>query len=385
MSSISKMMKGLETKYKVFTVLSPITMIGEVVMETIIPMMMANIIDKGIADNNLKYVLTTGLIMIACACISLTFGALGARFSAVASFGFSRNLRRNLFSKVQDFSFGNVDHFSTSSLVTRLTTDVTNIQNTYQMLIRACFRAPIMMIAGIVMAVKINPRLSIIFLVALPVLTLVLIVLSTVAYPRFQKMLTQYDNLNSTVQENLIGIRVVKSFVRTKFEDKKFEEKAENVLKTQVSAEKLVIFIMPVMQIVVYLCIIASLWFGGRMITVGNMQTGELTSFITYITQILMSLMMLSMVFIMLVLSRASVTRIVEVLDEEPEIKSPEGISYTDEKGNTVKAVFDRVPDGSIDFKNVSFSYLKDAQNTVLDNINLHIDSGAVVGIIGGT
>ena len=385
MSSTKKLLSGLETKYKVFSILSPITMIGEVVMETVIPLMMAKIVDIGIANQDLAYVAKIGIVMITMACISLTFGALGGRFSAVAALGFSHNLRRRLFVKVQDFSFGNIDHFSTSSLVTRLTTDVTNVQNTYQMIIRMCARAPFMLISGTVLACRINLRLSLIFVVAIPILVVALASLSSAAYPKFQKMLSQYDKLNNTVQENLIAIRVVKSFVRGKHEDEKFDESAEMVRKTQVSAERLVIFIMPIMQLVVYGCIVAAFWFGGNMIITGDMLTGELISFISYIGQVLMSLMMLSMIFIQLVLSRASITRIVEVLDEEPEIKNPEPLMIKEEDGTVREGSFNKVPNGSVDFKDVSFSYVNDSENTVLDNINLHIDSGKVIGIIGGT
>lgn len=379
MSNISKMMKGLERRFKVFSVLSPVTMIGEVVMETLIPLMMARIIDLGIYEKNLRYVVISGLIMILMALVSLACGFCGGRFSALASQGFSRNLRRNLFAKVQSFSFGNVDRFSTSSLVTRLTTDVTNVQNTYQMIIRMCIRAPFMLLSGLALSLVINRRLSLIFLIAIPFLVLVLSLLSSRAYPRFQKMLGQYDKLNNTVQENLIAVRVVKSFVREDFEKEKFESSADTLRRMQVRAEKLVIFIMPVMQIVIYMAIIAALWFGGRMVTFGGMKSGELISFLSYIGQVLMSLMMLSMVFIMLVLSRASISRIVEVLDEEAEIKNPPASDDCPQGGLT------EVKDASIDFENVSFSYLKDQNNLVLENINLHIDSGAVVGIIGGT
>ncbi len=360
-------------------------MIGEVVMETLIPLMMARIIDVGIANGNLPYVAKVGMAMVGMACISLVFGALGGRFSALGALGFSHNLRRSLFKKVQDFSFGNVDHFSTSSLVTRLTTDVTNVQNTYQMIIRMCARAPFMMISGTIFACRINLKLSMIFLVAIPILVVALTTISVNAFPRFQKMLGMYDNLNNTVQENLIAIRVVKSYVRGDFEDKKFKNAAEQVRAAQVSAERLVIFIMPIMQIVIYGCIIAAFWFGGNMIIRGNMLTGELISFITYIGQVLISLMMLSMIFVQLVLSKASINRIIEVLDEVPEIKNPDSISITDENGKTKKAIFDKVPNGSIDFKHVNFSYVKDESNTVLNDINLHIESGKVVGIIGGT
>lgn len=374
MSNVSKLLTGLEDKYKVCSVLSPVSMIGEVLLEIVIPLFMAKIIDVGIAENRLSYVISVGLIMVGLSCLSLLFGALGARFSAVAALGFSRNLRRRLFSKIQDFSFGNLDRFSTSSLVTRLTTDVTNVQNTYQMIIRLCFRAPFMMVSGTVMACIINRNLSVIFFIAIPVLAFFLALIGIKAFPRFSKMMKQYDNMNATVQENLTAIRVVKSFVRTPFENKKFSDSADAVRRAQVNAEKLVIFTSPIMQLVIYTCIILSLWFGGHMVAVGNMQTGELISFITYIGQILMSLMMLSMIFIMLVLSRASIARIIEVLDEVPEIKNPVSENATTE-----------VHDGSIDFKDVSFSYSKRDDNCVLNGINLHIESGQMVGIIGGT
>jgi len=385
MSTIKKLMAGLEKKYKVYTALSPLTMIGEVVMETVIPLLMAKIIDVGIRNNDIAYVVRMGIIMIGAACLSLACGAFGARFAAVASLGFSRNLRRRLFAKVQDYSFGNVDHFSTASLVTRLTTDVTNTQNTYQMIVRMCVRAPFMLISGTVMACFLNRELSSVFFIVIPVLAICLWLIAYAAYPRFRVMLKQYDKLNNTVQENVTAIRVVKSFVRGKFENEKFADAADKVRATQLKAEKIVILNMPLMQFVVYACIIVVLWFGGKMIVVGKMQTGELISFITYITQILMSLMMLSMVFIMLILSRASISRIVEVLDEVPEIKNPAPIVFTNENGQEVSGVFNKVPNGCIDFKNVSFSYTKDANNVVLDDVNLHIESGQVVGLLGGT
>jgi ATP-binding cassette subfamily B protein len=385
MSNIGKLLQGLEKKFKVYSLLSPLTMVGEVVMETVIPLLMAKIIDVGITNHDVSYVIKMGIVMVAAACLSMTCGALGARFSAVASLGFSRNLRKRLFAKVQDFSFGNVDHFSTSSLVTRLTTDVTNTQNTYQMIIRMCVRAPFMLISGTIMACLLNKQLSVVFFVVIPLLAICLAFIGVSAYPRFRVMLKQYDNLNNTVQENVTAIRVVKSFVRGKFENDKFDKAADEVRKTQLKAEKIVILNMPLMQIVVYACIIVVMWFGGKMIVVGQMQTGELISFITYITQILMSLMMLSMVFIMIILSRASISRIVEVLDEVPEIQNPAPVSIVGEDGKTTSAVFNRVQNGSVDFKNVSFSYTKDSNNCVLEDVNLHIESGQVVGLLGGT
>ncbi|MBQ9538078.1 MAG: ABC transporter ATP-binding protein [Treponema sp.] len=376
MSSLKKLLEGLELKYRLYSILTPVTMVGEVAMEVIIPLLMSRIIDLGISGGDLAYVLRTGLVMVCLSLVSLAFGCLGARFGAVASLGFSRNLRRNLFTRLQAFSFGNVDHFSTSSLVTRLTTDVTNIQNTYQMLLRICFRAPIMLVSGTFMACMINLRLSTVFFVAIPILAVVLGIIIALSYPRFRKMLAQYDDLNAKVQENLIAIRVVKSFVRTPYECEKFNNSADTLRRLQVRAEKLVILNGPVMQLLVYSCIIAALFFGGRMIVFGDMMTGQLISFITYITQILMSLMILSMIFVMLVLSRASINRIVELLDERPEITdcdSPDA------------GLAESVPDGSVDFKDVSFSYSKDADKAVLNDVSLHIDAGAVVGIIGGT
>ncbi len=372
MNTIKKITYGLEKKYWLNTFLAPVVMIGEVAMETLIPFFMAKIIDVGIAEHNLSYVLRTGGIMIACAFVSLCFGAGGARFSAVASLGFARNLRSRLFNKIQDFSFANVDRFSSASLVTRLTTDVTNVQNVYQMLCRICFRAPFMLAAGTIMAFRITSRLALIFAAAIPFLALSIALLSSAAYSRFSEMLKKYDRMNSIVQENLIAIRVVKAFVRGDFENEKFADAAENVKQAQVRAERIVIVLMPIMEFVIYACIIFVLWFGGKMIVHGFMQAGELVSFLTYVTQILMSLMMIGMIFVNLVLSRASVTRICQVLDETPDISEPENAEKT-------------VKDGSVDFENVCFSYTKNSQNLALSDINIHIKSGAMVGIIGGT
>lgn len=372
MSWLKKILQGLETKYKAASVASPFSMIGEVVMETVLPLIMARIIDVGIANHDINYVCKLGLIMTGCSLLSLSFGVLGARLSAVGALGFSRNLRRKLFEKVQSFSFGNIDKFSTSSLVTRLTTDVTNAQNAYQMVIRGLVRAPFMLVSGTFMAIKLNAKLSLIFITVIPILAVCLAFISIKAHPRFKAMLGQYDKMNSIVQENLTAIRVVKSFVRVPFEDKKFEDASAAVRDTQVKAERIIILNLPLMQFVVYGCIIAGLWFGGNFIVEGKMQTGELISFITYITQILMSLMMLSMMLVMLIISRASISRIVEVLDEESEIKNP---------AVPVK----NVADGSVEFKNVFFSYNHQKSNCVLENINLRLESGKTYGIIGGT
>lgn len=358
--------------YKKYAILTPVTIIGEVVMEVLIPTVMALIIDNGIRQGDIGYVVKMGLVMMLMAAVSLCFGAISGRFAAVAGMGFSKNLRSRLFRKVQSFSFANIDKFSTASLVTRLTTDVTNTQNAFMMVIRMAFRAPIMLIFAIIMTVKINAKLSLIFVCIVPVLAIAIIFILSKAHPRFLSMLNKYDGMNSRIQENLIGIRVVKAFVREPFEKKNFEKTADDVRKAQFFAEKLIILVMPIMQICIYSCIVAILWFGGNMAISGEMKIGQIASFITYVMQILISLMMLSMIFMMIIISRASIERIAEVLSEEPEIKDVEGASA-------------KAEDGSIVFENVNFSYFKDKNNLALENINLSIKSGETIGIIGGT
>ena len=359
-------------EYKKYAILTPVTIIGEVLMELLIPTIMAMIIDNGIKQGDIGYVVKMGGIMVVMSLFSLAFGALAGRFAAVAGMGFSKNLRAKLFEKVQSFSFANVDKFSSSSLITRLTTDVTNTQNAFMMVIRMAIRSPIMFIGAIIMAVRLNPKLSLVLLIVLPLLVIALALIISKAFPRFLAMLEKYDSMNSRVQENLIGIRVVKAFVREKYEKDNFKNTADIVRKAQVSAEKLIIMNMPVMQIAMYTSIVAVLWFGGHMAVSGSMGTGELASFITYITQILMSLMMLSMIFIMLVISKASIQRISEVLSEEPTVKDCENST-------------EKVSDGSVRFENVSFSYFDDMNNLALENINIDIKSGETIGIIGGT
>jgi ATP-binding cassette, subfamily B, multidrug efflux pump len=373
MSILKNLTSGLERKYVVNTILSPVTMIGEVLMETYIPFIMAKIIDIGIAQKDISYVVKTGILMVGCAILSLVCGTLGARFSAVASQGFSHNLRRKIFNKVQSYSFKNLDKFSTASLVTRLTTDVTNTQNVYQMIIRICVRSPFMLIAGSIMAFQIDSQLALLFLIAIPILAVSIIFISSKAHPRFEKMLKKFDKLNATIQENLIGIRVVKAYVRGDYEEDKFKKAADDVRKTQADAERIIIFLMPIMQIVMYFSIIAVMWFGGKKVIFGNMLSGELISFFTYVTQILTSLMMLGMIFVSIVMSQASVSRINEVLNESPDIESPKANPIMD------------VKDGSINFDNVSFSYNGKKDNYVLQNINLSIQNGEFIGIIGGT
>ncbi len=359
-------------QYKKQALLTPLTMIGEVSMEVLIPTVMALIIDNGIKKGRIGYVAGMGLLMVGMAIVSLSFGALAGRLSAVAAMGFAKNLRSDLFHKVQDFSFANVDKFSTASLTTRLTTDVTNIQNAFMMFIRSACRAPIMLIFALVMAIRMNSRLSVIFLCAAPALALVMGFIMTKAHPMFKAMLALYDKMNSGVQENLIGIRTVKAFVREEYENKKFTENTEAVRQAQVRAEKLVITTMPVMQFIMYTCIISILWFGGHMAVKGQMETGELSTFITYVGQILMSLMMISFLFMMFIVSRASMQRIYEVLTEKPTVTDPASPS-------------EDVKDGSVVFDNVSFSYFDDMNNLALDHIDLTIESGETIGIIGGT
>lgn len=374
MNSLKKLLVGLEKRFKVSALVAPLLIMGEVLLEVLIPLIMARIIDVGISNHDVGYVVKYGLIMILAALASLGFGVFAGKYAAVASVGFARNIRRRLFNKIQDFSFGNVDKFSTSSLITRLTTDVTNTQNTFQMIIRMCIRSPFMFVSAIIMSFYINSKMALIFLAAIPLIAIPAAIIMKKAFPRFQEMMKNYDLLNGTVQENLIGIRAVKAFVREKDEIERFKIAANAVRTTQVKAEKLVILNMPIMQLVMYLSIIAILWFGGKFIIAGSMQVGELISFITYLTQILMSLMMISMIFVMLVISKASMNRIVEVLDEEVDIKSAE-------KSKAVSSV----KDGSIKFENVSFSYDKQESTAVLRNINVDIKSGMTVGIVGGT
>lgn len=360
-------------EYKKYAILTPIVMLGEVAMEVLIPLVMAFMVDNGINGNDTAYTVKMGLLMVLMAFFSLACGSLGGKFAAQAGMGFAKNVRKKLFDKVQDFSFANVDKFSTASLVTRLTTDVTNVQNTFMMIIRMAVRSPFMFIFALIMAISINAKLATVFLIAIPVLVVGMALIISKAFPRFEKMLSKYDALNSRVQENLIGIRVVKAFVREKFEGEKFIASADDVRDAQVQAEKLVILGQPLMQIAMYACIVAVIYFGGTMVIGGNMLIGQLSSFITYITQILMSLMMLSMIFVMTTISMASMHRIVEIFDEVPDINDD----------NADPALLPA--DGSIVFDNVSFSYAKDENKLNLKNIDLNIRSGETIGVIGGT
>ena len=359
--------------YWLRSALASATVICEVLIEVYIPYLMADIINIGIANGDVSFIFRRGLLMIAMACLSLSMGALSGWFAADASAGFAKNLRAGLFRKVQGFSFANVDKFSTASLVTRLTTDVTNVQQSFMMVIRTLVRAPLMLIAATVMAVRLNAELATVFAFAIPLLGAFIIILGSKALPRFKAMLKKYDGLNAEVQENLIAIRVVKAFVREKHENERFTSSAEAVREAQAKAERLLVLGMPVSQYALYLCMIAVCYIGGHLIVAGDMLTGDLMSFISYVSQILSSLLMVSMMFVSLTMTRASMTRILEVLDEQNDI--------TDDDASASLSV----PDGSIEFRDVCFSYAKDPNNLTLSHINLKIRCGETIGIIGGT
>ena len=359
-------------EFKKETILSPVCIAIEVIMEVILPMLMAMVIDNGVNVGDMNYVLKMGFFMLVVAFISLTGGALCGKYAAIASTGFSRNLRKAMFERIQGFSFANIDKFSTAGLVTRLTTDITNVQMAFQMIIRICVRAPFMLIFSLVMCLKLAPQVSWIFLVALIFLGGVLGYIVANAFPKFHKMFKEVDRMNGTVQENLAGIRVVKAYVREKHETDKFLVQSRKVRDLAIDAEKLIIMNSPVMQLTMYGCILMISWLGAKHIVAGNMTTGTLMSLFTYTMQVLMSLMMISMIFVMLTISKTSADRILEVLEEDSTIKNPE---------NPIM----EVKDGSIDFENVSFRYSGGEDKNVLENIDIHIKSGETVGIIGAT
>lgn len=359
-------------EFKRDSLLSPLFITFEVIMEVIIPVLMANLIDKGIDAGNMSFILKMGLALVISAMISLAFGALAGKHAAIGSAGFARNLRHDMYYNVQNFSFSNIDKFSTASIVTRLTTDVSNVQNAYQMIIRMAVRAPIMLIFAMTMAFSVNSKLSLIFLGCVPILGIGLYLIIRKAHPIFERVFKTYDKLNNVVQENLHGIRVVKSYVREDFEEKKFEAISEDIYKDFTKAEKTIAYNMPLMQLCMYSCMLLISWIGARLIVGSEMTTGQLMSFITYVMQILMSLMMLSMVFVTIIISRASAERIVEILEEESDIKNCE---------NPVRVV----KDGAISFNNVSFSYGNREDKLSLKKVNLEIKSGETIGILGGT
>lgn len=367
-------------QYKRQSLLAPLFVTFEVILEVLIPTIMAYLIDNGINKGDMNVIAKTGLILVVTCIISLICGILSGKFAAEASTGFAANLRKDMFYNVQNFSFENIDKFSTSSIVTRLTTDITNIQNAYQMVVRVAIRSPIMLVFSLVMSFMLNPKLALVFIIAIPILGIGLYIIMSKAHPIFKRLFNKYDDLNLVVQENLRGMRVVKSFVREDFEEKKFKGVSNEIYKNSVGAERLLMLNMPLMQFTMYLCMLLISWFGAKLILSDTMTTGELMSMFSYAGQILMSLMMFSMVFVMIIMSKASAERIAEILNEK---------STMENKENPVL----EVKDGSIDFENVSFSYShhireeeKDVMSApVLSNINLHINSGETVGIIGGT
>ena len=359
-------------EYKVASIITPVFIVCEVILEVLIPYLMGSLIDNGVKKGDMNYIITFGLVLAATALASLTFAALAGKYGAVASAGFAKNLRHDMFYKIQGFSFSNIDKFSSSSLVTRLTTDVSNVQNAYQMILRMAFRAPFMMIFAMIMSFRVNAGLSMIFVLFIPIIALALFVIIRFAHPVFTRVFKKYDKLNNVVQENLHGIRVVKSFVREEHEIEKFKGISQEIYKDFSKAEKTIAFNMPVMQICVYACILLISWFSARFIVNGEMTDGDLTSMMSYIMQILISLMFVSIVMVMVALSKASAERIAEVLKEESSIVSKE-------------QPITQVENGNIRFENVSFSYAGDKEKLCLKNTELTIESGETVGIIGGT
>ena len=366
-------------EYKWAAMLSPICMIGEVAMEVLIPLVMADLYDFGIQGQNMQIVIQKSLLLVLCALASLSFGVASAWFASRAGTGFAKNLRHDMFHHVQYFSFSNIDKFSTASIVTRLTSDVANLQMSFQMMIRMATRSPMMLILALISAMRINVRLSLIFCVALPILIVALLCLVPTVFKIFDRVFKTYDKLNNTVQENIHGIRVVKSFVREEKEVEKFTGVSGSIYKDFCKAERIVALNSPIMQLCVYGSMIALSWFGALMVVQsGNnpalgLTTGQLSSMFTYTTQILSSFMMVSMVFVMLTMSRTPLRRCYEILTEEPNLTSPESGAVTE------------VKDGSIDFEGASFRYSENAKNMALRNVNLHIPSGATVGILGST
>lgn len=358
--------------FKKASILTPTFMILEVVMEMIIPLMMASIVDEGVAKGDMHHIYVMGAYMFVAAVIGLLMGILGGRYGAMASTGLARNLRRKMYDNIQTYSFANIDKFSTAGLITRLTTDVTNVQNSYQMVLRMGVRAPFSLIFAMIMAFTINARLSSVYLGAVAFLAcfLGIIIVRTTKY--FSQVFKKYDDLNASIQENVSSIRVVKAFVREDYEKKKFTDASGNLYKMFVKAEQFIVMNMPVMQLTVYTCILLISWLGAKMIVADDLTTGQLMNLLTYCMNILMSLMMLSMIFVMLTMSSASLKRIGEVIDEKADIVNPE---------NPVM----EVKDGSIEFKNVTFSYNKTSEKPVLSDINLKINAGETIGIIGGT
>ena len=368
---IKRLLKSVR-EFKKDALLTPFFVVLEVVMEVIIPMVMALLIDKGIDGQDMAAIWKYGIILVLCAMLALVFGAAAGTFAARASTGFARNLRHDMYYNVQNFSFSNIDKFSTGSIVTRLTTDVTNVQNAFQMCTRIAVRCPVMLVFALFMAMKINSRMALVFLAVLPILAIGMGILMKVVDPVFERAFKIYDRMNTVVQENVRGIRVVKTYVREDHETEKFEGVSGMLYRTFSKAQKTMAGVMPLMQFCMYACMLLISWFGARLIVGGSMTTGELTSMFSFAMQILMSLMMVAMVFVMITMAKASAERVAEILDEQPDLHNP---------ANPIH----EVKDGAIEFDDVSFSYKGDERKLALKNVNLHIKAGQTVGILGGT
>ena len=368
---VKRLLKSVR-EFKKDALLTPFFVVLEVVMEVIIPLIMALLIDKGIDGQDMAAIWKYGIILVLCAMLALVFGAAAGTFAARASTGFARNLRHDMYYNVQNFSFSNIDKFSTGSIVTRLTTDVTNVQNAFQMCTRIAVRCPVMLVFALFMAMRINSRMALVFLAVLPILAIGMGILMKVVGPVFERAFKIYDRMNTVVQENVRGIRVVKTYVREDHETEKFEGVSGMLYRTFSKAQKTMAGVMPLMQFCMYACMLLISWFGARLIVVGSMTTGELTSMFSYAMQILMSLMMVAMVFVMITMAKASAERVAEILDEQPDLHNP---------ANPIH----EVKDGAIEFDDVSFSYKGDERKLALKNVNLHIKAGQTVGILGGT
>ena len=368
---IKRLLKSVR-EFKKDALLTPFFVVLEVVMEVIIPLVMALLIDKGIDGQDMAAIWKYGIILVLCAMLALVFGAAAGTFAARASTGFARNLRHDMYYNVQNFSFSNIDKFSTGSIVTRLTTDVTNVQNAFQMCTRIAVRCPVMLAFALFMAMKINSRMALVFLAVLPILAIGMGILMKVVGPVFERAFKIYDRMNTVVQENVRGIRVVKTYVREDHETEKFEGVSGMLYRTFSKAQKTMAGVMPLMQFCMYACMLLISWFGARLIVGGSMTTGELTGMFSYAMQILMSLMMVAMVFVMITMAKASAERVAEILDEQSDLHNP---------ANPIH----EVKDGAIEFDDVSFSYKGDERKLALKNVNLHIKAGQTVGILGGT
>ena len=371
MGMIKQLSKSIR-QYKKDAILSPVFVTGEVILEVLVPTIMAMLIDNGINKGDMNYIIKVGIILVICCMASLFCGIMSGKYAAKASAGFAANLRHDMYYKVQDYSFLNIDKFSTASIVTRLTTDITNIQMAFMMIIRIAVRSPIMLVCAFFAVLKINSRIALIYLCAIPVLGIGLYLIMSNAHPIFKRVFKKYDKLNAIVQENLYGIRVVKSYVREDHEIEKFNNSSKEIYDDFTKAEKLLAFNAPLMQFCVYACLLLASWLGAKYIIGGQMLTGNLVSITTYTFQILMSLMILSMVFVMITMAKTSAERITEILAEEPDIKD-------------IDKPVTEVKDGSVKFEDVSFSYAKRMDKLCLSHVNLDIKSGETIGIIGGT